>query len=354
MQCGKEFGVIRHVFRRGEFCSKECLEGHKRDDFWRRDWESKARVDDIDDRVDALTITGKAANKALTAVVRWQEGDHKIPLYFIGGELPEFRLAQLMGQGRTIYGIRLRWPLAWCKAATNNNSSALPRVEQMAALYAKALSVHTQLAPCVLVGYSFEGIVAVETARQFQAMGGKVEMVILLDARVRYPPLRPHVVAGEQLRQHWGSEAEAQIALGSRLWSSWSIIWWMLKREIRLIGRRVQQTVLRDPGMLSDKTDERGVPLRWGLIERLFLNAIKSYRPQRLDCRGVLFRVNSEDDGPVCGLDESLGWENLFSDGLEIVEIPGDHVTLMRPGPSQLTLARKMKDLLARFGTTLT
>ena len=103
--------------------------------------------------------------------------------------------------------------------------------------------------------------------------------------------------------------------------------------------------------MLSDKTDEKGVHLRWGLIERLFLNAINSYRPQRLDCRGVLFRVNSEDDTPVRGLDNDLGWENLFEKGLEIIEIPGDHVTLMRAGPSNVMLARKMNDLFARAAT---
>ena len=32
LQCGSEFGVIRHVFRRGEFCSKECFDDYKRDD----------------------------------------------------------------------------------------------------------------------------------------------------------------------------------------------------------------------------------------------------------------------------------------------------------------------------------
>ena len=80
----------------------------------------------------------------------------------------------------------------------------------------------------------------------------------------------------------------------------------MLRKEIKAVGRRFQQTVLRDPGMLSDKTDENGVYLRWGLIERLFLHAIKSYRPQRFDCQGVLFRVNSEDDWPDRGLDKSL------------------------------------------------
>ena len=157
-----------------------------------------------------LTIVGKTVQQPSTTVVRWQEGDCKPPLYFIGGELPEFRLAQLMGSGRAIFGIRLRWPLAWREAATRKDFSALPRIEQMAAFYAEALRTHTHLSPCMLAGYSFEGIIAFETARQFQAMGGKVEMVILLDSRTKYPPPAPHVVAWQQLRKHWGLVLEGQ------------------------------------------------------------------------------------------------------------------------------------------------
>jgi thioesterase domain-containing protein len=358
LQCGSEFGVIRHIFRRGEFCSKECFDDYKRDDSWRRDWESKARVDGTANREDAPTIVGKTVQPApATTVVRWQDGDHKPPLYFIGGELPEFRLSQLMGSGRAIFGIRLRWPLVWREAATRNDFSTLPRIEQMAAFYAEALRTHTHLSPCMVVGYSLEGLIAFETARQFQAMGGKVGMVILLDSRTRYPPPAPHVVAWRQLRKHWGrvpqgqDRSESLPSIGSVLRSSWRIIWWMLPREVKRIGRRFQHAVLRDPGMLSDKIDERGVHLRWALIERLFLNAINSYRPQRLDCRGVLFQVVSEDDTPVRGLDSALGWESLFGKGLEIIEIPGDHVTLMRAGPSNVMLARKMNDLLARTAT---
>ena len=357
LQCGSEFGVIRHVFRRGEFCSKECFDDYKRDDSWRRDWESKTRVDGTGDREDALTVVGKTVRPPPTTIVRWQEGEYKPPLYFIGGELPEFRLAQLMGSARAIFGIRLRWPLAWREAATRKEFFALPRIEEMATFYAEALRIHTHLSPCMLAGYSLEGVIAFETARQFQAMGGKVEIVILLDSRTKYPPPAPHVVAWQQLRKHWGlvfegqDRSESLLSIGSGLWSSWPIVWWMLKREVKGFGRRFQHAVLRDPGMLSDKTDEKGVHLRWGLIERLFLNAINSYRPQCLDCRGVLFRVDSDGDTPVRGLDNDLGWENLFEKGLEIIEIPGDHVTLMRAGPSNAMLARKMNDLFARAAT---
>jgi hypothetical protein len=50
---------------------------YKRDDSWRRDWESKARVDGTANREDAPTIVGKTVQPApATTVVRWQHGDH--------------------------------------------------------------------------------------------------------------------------------------------------------------------------------------------------------------------------------------------------------------------------------------
>ena len=140
----------------------------------------------------------------MTTVVGWQEGDCQPPLYFIGGELPEFRLAQLMGSGRAVFGVRLRWPLAWREAASRNHSSTLPRVEQIAAFYAEALRTHTDLSPCMLAGYSFEGIIAFETARQFQAMGGAVLMVILLDLRTNIRPRHPMWLPGRNCESTGG------------------------------------------------------------------------------------------------------------------------------------------------------
>ena len=40
-RCGLEFGVLRHVFLRGEFCSNKCFEGHKRDEALRVLWEAQ-------------------------------------------------------------------------------------------------------------------------------------------------------------------------------------------------------------------------------------------------------------------------------------------------------------------------
>ena len=64
--------------------------------------------------------------------------------------------------------------------------------------------------------------------------------------------------------------------------------------------------------------DEQGVPLQWWLQERLYANILESYRPRRLDTRGVLFRAESPNKEHAHAFDDSLGWRNKFAAGLEV------------------------------------
>jgi thioesterase domain-containing protein len=350
-QCGGEFGLLRHVFVRGEFCSKRCSEAYKQNEAYRQDWERQRRADN---QVNILTPNGELDRTALPPpVVQLQEGKAETPLYFLGAEPPEFRLAQLMGPGHSIFGVEVPWPLAWRNAAANNETSNLPTMEQLVAPAVAALSAHSRSSPCVLAGYSFGGLIAFEAAHQLRAQGIKVEMVILLDSQTKYPP--PHRVAWEKLRNDWKRSPKGRStdrtsqSIGSRLRGSWPIIRWMLVKEIKRLGRYFLQAVLRDPGQITSKRDEQGKPLHFGLILRVWLNAAESYRLRPLDCRGVLFRADPKEEAPARALDGSLGWNGLFSRGLEIISIPGDHITILRHEQHSLTLARKMNELLNRF-----
>jgi len=89
------------------------------------------------------------------------------------------------------------------------------------------------------------------------------------------------------------------------------------------------------------------MPLPWKFLERLYLHIVRSYRPRRLASRGVLFRTYAGDvEKAVHAFDDSLGWSGLFGAGLELVPIPGDHLSIMREHNSEL--ARQMEEVLAR------
>ena len=115
-----------------------------------------------------------------------------------------------------------------------------------------------------------------------------------------------------------------------------------------IVKRRFVENVWRDPGKLTTKLDTLGRPMHWPLIERLYANSLRSYRVRPLDCRGVLFRADRSEDCPTVNVDYSLGWTGLFGKGLEIVQVTGDHITMMREHPHDRNLARDMSDALER------
>src|SRR5262249_5262547 len=149
-------------------------------------------------------------------------------------------------------------PSAWRKAAAKNDIENLPTMEQLVAPYAAALGMHARSFPCVLAGTSFSGLMAFEAARQLKERGGNVELVMLLDAPAKYPS--PHHIAWQHLQKDWGGVPKFHLtdptsqSIGSRLGSSWSIIRWLLKKEMGELWRRV----LRNPGELTTKLDDLG------------------------------------------------------------------------------------------------
>jgi thioesterase domain-containing protein len=50
-------------------------------------------------------------------------------------------------------------------------------------------------------------------------------------------------------------------------------------------------------------------------------------------------------------IDYSLGWADLFGKGLDIIQVTGDHFTMMREHPHDQNLAREMSDALDRHCT---
>ena len=283
-------------------------------------------------------------------LVRLRKGSTGTPVYFVGIGLSEFHLAQLIYSENSIFAIEAPWPSAWRVAAAHNESSVLPRMERLVAPYVSALTAHAGFSPCVLAGISFCGLMAFEVAHQFKRRGGKVEMVMLLDAKAKYPA--PHSVAWETLRKHRklvlpssATGGMTQTIASSRSVSFLWLVRWMLVRELKLLWRRFQQSVLGDLGLLTARCDDLGTPLHWALVERVYSNALKSYRLNRLDCRGVLFRADPKEERPTRALDGSLGWDNLFDRGLEIIQMTGDHLTMMR-NPHSLALAREISKVL--------
>ena len=283
-------------------------------------------------------------------IVQLRQGTSETPVYFIGAGLYELHVAQLMPPQYSIFAAEIAWPAAWHDAAARKDTNATPVLEDMVVPYVTALRAHAGATPCVLVGYSFHASMAFEIAHQLQAKGGQVDLVMVLDAPAEYPPA--HKIAWKNLRDTWMPGASEPAAMrnsqsiASRFVLSLSIVRWALAVGMRFIGRRFVESVWRDPGELTTKLDTLGRPMHWPLIVRLYDNSLRSYRLRRLDCRGVLFRADRTEDCPTVNVDYSLGWADLFGKGLEIIQVTGDHYTMMREHPHDQGLAQEMSDVL--------
>ena len=284
-------------------------------------------------------------------VVQLRQGTSETPVYFIGCGLYELNIAQLMPPLHSIFAAEIAWPAAWHDAAARNDTDATPVLEDRAAQYVAALRAHVGTAPCALAGHSFYANMAFEIAHQLNAIGSKVELVILLDAPAEYPAF--YKIAWWNLRDVWMMPAFAEVpdrgtsrSTASRLSISLSIAGWVLWSTARFLKHRFVE--LRDPGELTTLLDTLGRPMHRRLTERLYANSLRSYRLQRLDCRGVLFRADRAKDCPALNADHSLGWRDMFGKGLEIIQVTGDHTTMMREHPHDENLARLLSDAVAR------
>ena len=285
-------------------------------------------------------------------VVQLRRGEGEVPIYFIGWGLHEFNLVQSIAVDYPIYAIEIPWPAKWHSATPRIETGDLPTVEQLAAPYAAAIKAHNQPSRCILAGHSFGGVIAFDVSRQLALLNIQVEMILLFDAAAVYPS--SHRVAWTKLREIWqGKRLVTANDLGAgsvttRFSSSFWIIRWMLADKIRNAGRQVVNWIMRPPEALTTKLDETGRPITWPRIKYVYDNAMESHRMSQVDCCGVLFRAELARDSASLSLDVHLGWEGLFGKGLEIVSVPGSHLSMMQQ-PHASRLAREISRTLSRI-----
>jgi thioesterase domain-containing protein len=290
------------------------------------------------------------SSSALSKAVLLQEGRAELPMYFIYAGPGELRLSQHMGGSHRVVGIEARWPMAWREAVAQNRMAEFPSLEQMVEPYVAELSAHAGSSPCVLAGFCYAGRIAFEAAHQLRGRGGNVKYVVLIDTEAR--PANRYKLAWQILRQGWkhsvnGSPADrVWRSLGSRVRSTWHNSWWLLGKA----KRRLQSPFNRpevDLETLSGVLDEQGMPVPWGLLSRLYRQMDKTYRFRRLDSRGVLFRTGEFEGKQIdYAVGDALGWENLFTGGVEVIPVAGHHYTIW--GSEIPAIAQQINRVLGR------
>ncbi|HKV06686.1 MAG TPA: amino acid adenylation domain-containing protein [Thermoanaerobaculia bacterium] len=233
--------------------------------------------------------------KTAPSLVRLQPRGDRPPLIAVhpvgGNVLAYMELArELMPGGRPLWALQ---------SAGLVGHEPHRRIEAMASAYLEEILAARPTGPYPLLGWSLGGSIAFEMARQLGERGQEVPLLVLVDA------LAPGTLPAESFAEADDDELLAGIA-GD------------------LSGLALPPGLGPDPARLLLS------------VYRANLEAARYYRPTPWPGRALLLRAGSGTDS---------GWGALVTGGVEVVEIEGDHYSLLRSP----RVARLAQEIAARL-----
>jgi len=207
-------------------------------------------------------------------------------------------------------------------------------VEETAEAYVNHLITNYPTGPFRLVGYSFGGVVAHEMACLLERKGHNVEFVGLFDTHNTAAVRRCYSLP-ERLLFFWNHNRDA--ALPARLVRLGRRIIDGIRTNRRV---RSETRLAKTSGPAKAHSDLRRVQVReenW--------RAMQCYQPGRFSGRLTLFKATTASD--KVEWPDDYGWAALAGGGLEIVPVPGQHLTLFESGHI-VTLARELQSAISR------
>jgi thioesterase domain-containing protein/acyl carrier protein len=260
-------------------------------------------------------------------------GGTRPPLFVVHGvygHVLEYRdLVNALGPDQPVYGFEA--------PQGTRGEPVLSTIEQLAARYVQQLRARQPYGPYYLCGYCWAGPLTCEIARQLQASGQEIGLLVLIDSQ---PPL---------------SRRSQQLTQRSRR-TVWKIIQRNLRRLDELEPAAIPQFLRERVINLVHRTI--GVPA-YRLSVRLQLPLLPIFRQMRgallyagkaSKLQGYYGRVTLIMSRPTHTSrfqDYSAEWARLATDGLEVREVSGEHLTIMQE-PYVHGLASELRECLTR------
>ncbi len=266
---------------------------------------------------------------AVSSIVPLQPKGSKPPLFGIhvmGRGLNFYRpLAVHLGEDQPLYGLTSQM--------LDDEEMPPNDVKALAAHYIENLRTLQPNGSYRLVGISFGGIVAFEMAQQLHAQGQTVSLLGVFDT--------PAPGVGQKL------------PLRSRLFA-YSSRFLQLKPSQGLA--RIKRRLLEKS--LKNASGEKAYRWVYRTIGRSFPMALEDmiyaqhhqeasgvYAPEIYPGRIVLFRAQDQAISITAESDPRLGWGDLAIEGLEVHDIPGDHLGILKE-PNVRVLAQALTQYL--------
>jgi aspartate racemase len=285
------------------------------------------------------------------AVVRLQPRGERAPIFCVcslgGTVLNQRPLALRLGDDQPFYGLQ---------AIDLETRLGRPgTIEDYASAYVEAMKRVAPRGPYVVGGHSFGGIVSFEIAQQLTRLGDAVEMLFILDSSL------PNLDKGALDRlagvfaflrglPYLPGEAVTQLKHSPEQFAR------SLRQKLRFVAGKARtlrsrpeaQGAAPDPQRAMDVNDiveMSNWPENNRRIAERHWRAVLAYRPERYPGRITLFR--SRFQSPFLGLGSTMGWDRVALGGVEVVRVPGGHLSVLQP-PNVDVLAKRLRERLGR------
>jgi amino acid adenylation domain-containing protein len=279
----------------------------------------------------ALVRANDSVKKVARATTIQPDGT-KPPFFCVGGGVLFNSLVDELGTERPFVTLILKKE-AIDKLKTPYN------LEEIAAHLLDAMRERQPRGPYYLGGYCQDGILAYEVAHQLTLRGEKVALLVLIET------VNP------------AFSSEGRVATG---WKRMAIRLKVRRDQFRRLGVSKLPEFFR---LQIDSLERKFIPIAWrashrarllagepklNSLDRIVHIASRSYKPKPLSCPTLLFRCN---DWPIASAgDPYFGWSTLLTGWNESIEVPGDHVGMLRQAGAK-QMAEQMKFYMQKAET---
>ncbi|MEJ2636842.1 MAG: amino acid adenylation domain-containing protein [Calditrichia bacterium] len=249
-------------------------------------------------------------------IIELKKGGAKEPLFFVhpsGGSVHWYADLARYIEDRTFYGIQAR--------GIDGKNVLDTSIEMMANRYVDAILEIQPRGPYFLGGWSLGVIVAFELARQLRSLGHQVAFLGLMDQGPFFPVDENPKDDSEMLMNIFSRNFPLDIDQLKKL---------SYDDQLKLVLRKAKKAKMV-PFYI------RFQDFRFYMtIQKVMRQAWRQYEPKTYPGKIALFR--SEEVLASPSQEADLGWSRFAENGVDIIHIPGDHISMLQePHVSVLT-----------------
>jgi amino acid adenylation domain-containing protein len=253
-------------------------------------------------------------------------------VHAVGGNVIEYHdLARHLGPDQPFY--------AFQSVGLDGKQTPLKSIPEMASHYIKEMREVQPAGPYLLGGHSLGGMIAFEMACQLREQGEAVDLLALFDA---YPlghyKLQPNANSRTYLARRFGKRMKCHFDNLMKLKARKKLAYLFYKAQFA--PAKIKQQLWRRAYKL--RRFNRALPATLRNIEGLNFLAAREYVPGIYPGRVALFWASSDLTTSFDLLD---GWRTLSSGGVDVHEISGDHINIVK-APHVLALAGELRPYL--------